>query len=136
MNDLKENLKYLKDISILYVEDNDDIRNEITYTLQSKVKELYVACDGKEGLSLFRNSTPDLIITDISMPHMDGIEMSQCIREENRSVPIVIISAYNDSSYHLDAKKAAVSEFLSKPLDLIKLYITIGKLAKNIILKG
>jgi len=135
MNTLKNNMKFIKNISVLYVEDHEDIRKEIVSTLENKVKKLFVASDGEEGLLLYKKHKPDVIITDINMPKMTGIEMAKEIRELNDEVSIIVISAYNDSSFLSQAIDFGVNNFLVKPLDLIKLFKNLGKVAKTITLE-
>ena len=65
----------LKKYRLLYVEDNPEISEEIVFFLEPLVKELYVAYDGEEGLALYKEHKPDLIVTDIQMPIMNGIDM-------------------------------------------------------------
>ena len=73
--------QYLNDMSILYVEDDENTKKMVEFFLEKKVKRLYSGINGEEGLSLFKQHKPDLIITDINMPLMSGIEMSKRIRE-------------------------------------------------------
>lgn len=103
---------------ILFVEDDAIIAQSMERALQRFFQEVYVANDGTEGLELYRTHHPDLIISDIRMPLMDGITMSREIRKEDREIPIVIASAHNDESFFLDAIHLGVSDFLIKPLEI------------------
>ncbi len=95
----KDILKYIKQVSVLYVEDNDATREEVEYFLKSKVKKLYIASNGEEGLELYKKYSPEIIITDVQMPKLDGIEMSKLIKEFDRNAKIIIITAFNDNEY-------------------------------------
>ena len=88
----------INNISILYVEDDLDISEEISYFLKSQVSTFYLATNGEEGLALFKEFSPDIIITDIQMPKMNGLDMIEKIREENSDIPIIITSAFNESN--------------------------------------
>jgi len=120
----------LKDFTVIYVEDEIDISEEITYFLRPKVKELYVANNGKEGLELFKKTQANLIITDIQMPVMGGLEMVEEIRKIDEMVPIVITSAYNDNNFLAKSITLNVDAYVTKPLDLIKFYNTLNKVIK------
>ncbi len=125
----------LDKITVLYIEDDIDILEEIAFFLEKKVSTLHVASNGEEGLSMFREFTPDIIITDIQMPKMNGLDMIAVIREENSEVPIIITSAFNESEKLLKAINLGVDAYLLKPINMAKLYKKVQKLMRPIILK-
>lgn len=88
-------------ISLLYVEDDIATSEAMIPILKGFFETMKVATNGEEGLKLYREnaSSIDLIITDLLMPKLGGIEMIQAIREENKEIAIVVISAHNDSTY-------------------------------------
>ena len=108
----------MNSMRVLYVEDDEDIAEEIAYFLQSRVKELYIAHDGEEGYELYKKYHPDLILTDIQMPKMNGLDMSEKIRAEDRDTPIIIISAYNDTNFLTRSISLGISNYLTKPINL------------------
>jgi PAS domain S-box-containing protein len=126
----------VKKLSVLYVEDDDNTREELEYFLQNKVKKLYVAKNGQEGFEFFEKYKPDLIITDIQMPIMTGTKMIKLIKEINPNMPIVIITAFNDAENLFEAIKLNVSSYLTKPLNLFSLSEVLSNLAKNINLEN
>ena len=83
-------LQYIKDLRILYLEDDENTRGMVEFFLKGKVKNLYVGEDGSEGFDLYKKYSPDLIITDIQMPNMTGTEMAKLIRDENSEIPIIV----------------------------------------------
>ncbi|MEA2027399.1 MAG: response regulator [Campylobacterota bacterium] len=121
--------------SILYVEDNQDIVEEISFFLEGFVDKLYVAENGKEGLAKFKEFKPDIVITDIQMPIMDGIEMMKAIREIDSNTPIIVTTAFNDSDYLIQAIKLHTAHYLMKPLNLKKLKKSIDEVYEPIELK-
>jgi C4-dicarboxylate-specific signal transduction histidine kinase len=123
------------DITVLFVEDEDVLRAIYERILDKYVARLFVAENGKEGLSLFREHKPDLIITDIQMPVMDGLEMIEHIRQEDRKVRLVILSAYGEAEYFMDAIKIGVNSFLIKPVETKKLTTLIQELSEGILLE-
>ena len=136
MNDDKDFFRYLKKLSLLYVEDDENTREELEYFLQNKVKNLYVAKNGQEGFDLFEKHQPDLIITDIQMPVMTGTKMIKLIKQINSTIPIVIITAFNDTDYLFEAIKLNVTNYLTKPLNLFALSEVLANIAKNINLEN
>lgn len=136
MSEDKDFFKDLRKLSLLYVEDDDNTREELEYFLKNKVKELYVAKNGQEGFEFFEKHKPDLIITDIQMPVMTGTKMIKLIKEINKSIPIVIITAFNDTDYLFEAIKLNVTNYLTKPLNLFALSEVLAKIAKNINLEN
>ncbi len=132
MNKEQDFFYYLKKTTLLYVEDDDSTREELEFFLQNKVNKLFVAKNGQEGLDTFEKNRPDLIITDIQMPIMNGIQMIKKIKEIDPNVPIVIITAFNDTDYLFEAIKLKVTNYLTKPLNLFSLSETLATIAKNI----
>jgi len=126
----------VKNIKILYVEDNIDISEEITFFLKNKVTNLAVAYDGEEGFELYNRYKPDLIITDIQMPKLNGIDMIEKIRQTDQSIPIIITTAFNESDYLLNAINLHVDSYIIKPLNLKELLNTINKVMEPLELKN
>ena len=93
------NYKRLKELTILYVEDNIDIQEELFEIIKLKVGKVYVASNGKEGLDIFNQHSLDLIITDIKMPIMDGLTMTEHIRQKNEEIPIIVTTAFNEPTF-------------------------------------
>ncbi len=120
----------LSKITLLYVEDEADILEEVEFFLKKKLKHVYTASNGEEGLVSFREHRPDIIVTDIQMPKLDGLGMIKQIREEDPDIPIVITSAYNESDFLLRAINMGVDSYLLKPIDLAELMRKIDKLVE------
>ena len=116
---------FLSQATLLYVEDDKVIRDILERRLAKHVKELYIAVDGQDGFEKFNQYKPDIILTDITMPRMNGIEMSKKIKEIDTQIPIVIMSAHSDTSYLLEAIKLGINGYLLKPVDKVKLFETL-----------
>jgi EAL domain-containing protein (putative c-di-GMP-specific phosphodiesterase class I)/PleD family two-component response regulator len=125
----------MQNAKVLYVEDNKDISEEVAFFLGKKVKELVLAYDGEEGFELFKQSTPDVVVTDVQMPKMDGLEMIEKIREINPEVPIIITTAFNELDYLLKAINLKVNAYVVKPLNLKELIETVEKTLEPLRLK-
>jgi len=111
-NDNKIILQYIRDLRILYLEDDENTRGMVEFFLKGKVKNLYVGEDGSEGFDLYKKYSPDLIITDIQMPNMTGTEMAKLIRDENSEIPIIVITAFNDSESLFEAINLGINNYL------------------------
>jgi DNA-binding response OmpR family regulator len=107
----------LKQLSVLLVEDERDLAHLLRQAVGDHFKHFSVAYDGEEGLALAREIRPDLIITDITMPKMNGLEMSGKLREERPDLPIVVLSAYSEKEYLFDAIDVGITKYLIKPFD-------------------
>ncbi len=134
LNPLKEAILQLKTITILYVEDEMSAREEIAYFLENKVYKLHQAKDGAEGLALFKKYQDeiDIVITDIQMPNMNGLDMSRDIKVLSLDMPIVVTSAFNDSEYLFKAIEIGISHYITKPVDLMHLIQKIAQIAQNL----
>jgi len=131
------NKELLKDISVLYVEDENDVREFTSKLLSSLLRKIYTAQNGLEGLETFKNHKDDidLIISDINMPKMNGLEMCENIRKINSEVPLVITSAHNDTNFLKKAIDVGVNTYAMKPIDLYQLIESIIKAMEPILLK-
>lgn len=122
-------------ISLLFVEDDESIRRFYKRGLKNRTEKFFVAENGQEGLELFKAHKPDLIITDISMPIMNGLEMIKRIKEVTEDVQVIVMSAYSIKEYFLEAINLGVNGYLLKPVDPVKLNALIDELAGNILLR-
>lgn len=122
-------------VSILYVEDEQEVREGYSKALSRFCDDLYVACDGKEGLELYKEHNPDIVVSDINMPVMNGIDMVKAIREiDPDKCCIIFTTAHSDSNYLLDAISLGINSYLIKPVEKNLLKAKIEK-ASNIILQ-
>ncbi|WP_054774186.1 EAL domain-containing protein, partial [Methylogaea oryzae] len=110
-------LRYLKTLSVLYVEDEDEIREQLAQFLQRRCAAVYTASDGRKGLDAFRRRKPDIVITDILMPVMDGLKMGAAIRELSPTTPIIITTAFEEPAYFQKAIDLGVDKYVVKPVD-------------------
>ncbi len=115
----------LRGISLLYVEDDEVINRQLSIFLRRRVKNLFTACNGREGLEVFKTHTPDMVVTDINMPDMDGIQMVRHIKEIRHDTKIILTTAFNDEEYFIRAIDANVDSFMKKPIDPYKLLETM-----------
>ena len=124
----------LKRLTLLYVEDDDIIRNELSQLLANFFSQVLVAKDGKEGLRTFleNQDTIDIVLTDINMPLYNGIEMVKKIRNIDSKISVIFATAYSDNEFLLDAIKLRVQEYIIKPIDIRKLLSFLNDIASNL----
>lgn len=115
------NSQVLKSLRLLYVEDDETQRKELASFLRRRVDKLYLASQGEEGLEKFRQMEPDAVLCDLRMPRMDGLEMATKIRELNRVVPIIILTALSDKETILTSVNMNITNYLIKPVDIHQL---------------
>ncbi len=109
---------HLKTLTVLYVEDDDTVRALLGRYLSLHVGKLLTACNGVDGLESFRAQHVDVVITDVLMPGMDGIQMSRAIRALNPDIPIIITTAIEQTDILLEAMEVGINKFLLKPVNL------------------
>lgn len=110
----------LKNITVLYCEDEPQLREVTRSFLSRVVKKVYIAKDGREGLTLFRAHSQqiDMVISDIAMPLMDGLEMAAEIKKIIPKMPVIIVTAYSSAGYLRGALDLHVDKYILKPLNL------------------
>lgn len=110
---------------ILVIDDERAIRNTLKEVLEYEKHEVDLAEDGPTGVELFTNNQYEIVLCDIKMPKMDGIEVLQKVYEISPDIPVIMISGHGNIDTAVDAIKKGAYDFLEKPLDLNRLLITI-----------
>jgi len=126
---LKEKSKNLK---ILYVEDQNKVRVQTTKMLNIFFDDITQATNGKDALSIVKDSHFDVIFTDIKMPIMDGLQMIEQIRKKDKVIPIVVFSAYDDKEYLLKAIEYGIDGYCTKPFRFNTIHDLIEKIINKI----
>lgn len=116
-----EKIIELRKQKFLFVEDEEELLQIICDALTKLEINYLTARNGKEALDvLAQNDDIDIIVTDINMPHMNGLEMIKKIKDNGNTLPIIIMSAHTEEEYIQKAKEYGVNEYLLKPFDFIK----------------
>lgn len=111
----------LKNFTVLYVEDNEQVRQNAVEYLTRISKKVYEAKDGKEALLVWKEHKPDIIITDINMPRLNGLDMASYIRAQDKDVQIIVATAHSDTDYLLRAVELQLVKYIIKPITKEKL---------------
>ncbi len=115
MSDEKTEL-IMKSLKLLYVEDEETLREQLLESFKRKFINIIVATNGLEGLEAYKNEKPDLIITDIKMPKINGLDMIETIRQLDTDIPIIVTTAFSDLENIRKAIELGVDRFIQKPL--------------------
>lgn len=122
-----EFLGLLKTLSVLYVEDEDSVREELARFLRRRFATVETAVNGQEGFDKFSRGHYDIVVTDVRMPSMDGLEMARRIKAIAEDVPVIVVTAYNETDYFMRAIEIGVDRYVKKPVDPQELIEAIYK---------
>ena len=125
-------LERLKTLKILYAEDEEGIRKNIAASLRYYTKEVIEAENGKIALELYKSEKPDIVITDILMPLMNGVDLVREIRKTDEETPLVIISAHTDREFLLKVVDLHLEQYIIKPVNLNGLLEALARCLKRI----
>ncbi|MDD5335175.1 MAG: response regulator transcription factor [Rhodoferax sp.] len=129
-------ISILRNFDALYVEDDAVLRDDTADLLRGFFRDLVVAADGEEGLRVFDSRPIHLVIADLRMPKMNGLEMTAAIRQRDLHVPIFITSAYAKTDELLEAMRLNLADYLVKPLSWARLKEALGRSAERILAEG
>ncbi len=118
---MQEKILKIRKLKLLFVEDEEDLLTIITDALEKLKIDFLTATNGIEALKLIdEHNDIDVLITDINMPYMNGLDLIENLKEKGNSMPIIIMSAHTETDYINKAKDYGVEEYLLKPFDFIK----------------
>jgi c-di-GMP phosphodiesterase len=116
------------DLNLLYVEDDEIVRESIKNILRLNAKNVFIAKDGVEALEIIDKTHIDIIITDIRMPKLNGMEFIEYLRKNQKELPVIITTAFNEIEYLQKAIELKVEKFIHKPINIRELMEDIRKL--------
>ncbi|EDZ62285.1 two-component response regulator [Sulfurimonas gotlandica GD1] len=102
--------------SILYIEDEKDIRANYVNYLDRHFEKVYEAADGEEGYEKYKKNKPDIMIVDINLPKLSGLDLVRKIRENDHSSKVIMLTAHFDTKYMLEATELKLTKYLVKPV--------------------
>jgi two-component system response regulator YesN len=117
-------------MNVLIVDDEAPVKRSLTHIIERELPHFHVVCiadNGLEALKHIEELRPDLIITDVKMPELDGLQLSREIRKRGYSMEIIVVSGYNDYSYLREALQHGVMDYLLKPVDPDEVVATLGR---------
>ncbi len=127
-------MKYeiLKDLKILFVEDENNISKLLKNAVSDYFYSFITAKDGKEGIEKYKSTSPDIVISDIMMPNLDGLEMTKELRKIDENLPIIILSAFSDKEKLLKAIDLGINKYFIKPFNPEELLEYLSTLAEKL----
>ena len=123
---------YLSQLKILYVEDDDDTREDLRHYLRKKAGRVVTASSGTEGLQKYEEEHPDIVIADILLPGMSGIDMLKAIRAAGGKAPFIITSSVDSSDTIIEAVETGIVRYVLKPIILDDLLDALNKTAAEL----
>lgn len=118
-------------INILLAEDNIDLNNLIANELKKQGFGVFCAYDGEKAIEIFENNRIDMLVTDIMMPKVDGFALIKYIREINKSMPILIMTAKSSQSDKYEGFNLGTDDYMIKPIDIDELILRINALLRR-----
>lgn len=115
-------------MTILFVEDDPLVLEHVASLLTIFFKKVLTAVTGEEAYNLYEYESPDIILSDLEMPQMDGIELFKIIRMKNQTIPIIVLSAYSDQNILLKAANAQIDGYIVKPIEFKTLLDALQKI--------
>ena len=126
----------LNDLRILYIEDEETTRELVSNILTMLCRKVVAVETAEKALEIYKNEMPDIIISDVDLPGMNGIEMVKKIREENKTIPVILLTAHTEVEYLIGAVKLHLVDYIVKPVNIKKLTLAIQDSAKQILDNG
>ena len=124
--------KILKTLTLLYIEDEDSIRTSMVNTLAIIFNDVKAFDNAEEAYSCYKLNKIDIILSDINLPGMNGIEFTKLIRKENFKIPIILLTAYSQTSILMEATRLKLVNYITKPIVYEELYDSLGLAVEEI----
>ena len=122
----------LKNFTLLFVEDDPGTQEQIGIMLKDEVKNIYQAYDGATGLKIYKNKKPDIILTDINIPILSGLDMAEKIKKIDKDQPLLMMSAFDEKDILLNAINIGIDGFIVKPVEMTQLTDKLNQIAQNL----
>jgi len=130
---IDDTLQYTKGLKLLYVEDDLELQESSKELFKILFQSVTTVNDGEEALKKYNSEHFDIIISDIKMPKLNGIELTKAIREIDKSQYIIITSAYNDAEYLMEFINLNIKQFIQKPINIDNMLEVLYFTSKNIV---
>ena len=122
----------MDDLRVLLIEDDNVTRQEMAELLTKEAFDVIDACDGNRGRVLFESELPDIVITDLRMPGMSGLEVMEIINRTQPEVPVILTTAYGETDVALQAIQLGALDYIKKPIDLDDFMVALGRAKERV----
>ncbi|ABB44246.1 response regulator receiver domain protein (CheY-like) [Sulfurimonas denitrificans DSM 1251] len=136
MSIVKELKDFAKNLSVIIVEDDKALNEELVGVTELFFKRVFFAYNGVEALSIYKNNNIDIVITDITMPKMDGVVLSRNLKQINPNQDIVVISAHRDIEYLVKLVDIGIKQLIYKPFDHQELLYRLLRVCEDKVLSN
>jgi two-component system response regulator AtoC len=116
---------------VLIIDDSESIRDTLKIYLNKLDLDIILAASGEEGITIFETQNPDLVISDLKMPGMSGLEVLKRIKEKNRDMPVIVFTGYDDMQSTIEAMQLGAYDYLEKPIDSEKFRELVNQALKS-----
>jgi DNA-binding response OmpR family regulator len=121
----------MTNLNLLYVEDDEETIENIDFFLKRHFNEIIIARDGEEAFHYFEEKKPDIVILDINIPKINGLKLATKIREINKKIPIIFLTAFSDKENLLQAINLHACSYLIKPFKIDELINALNKCKRD-----
>ncbi len=125
-------MNLLKQMVLLYAEDELDIQKHYSNYFQNYFRYVYTAVDGEQALAIYKEHRPDVVILDINMPYLNGLEVARKIREDSSDISIILLTARTDKEALIEAVEIGLVTYLEKPIQRDALKHALAKLNQKL----
>jgi len=132
----EEKLTILKNFTLLLVDDKEALLDKLHTVLSIFFKEVILAKNGQEALDIYHTQNIDMVISDYAMPVLNGYKLCKAIRQEDKYIPLVIMSNYSDKEKLLSVIPLALAQYLIKPIDYATLTATLLSMIEQVEVNG
>lgn len=126
----------IKNLTLVYIEDETSIRENLLSTLEILFKKVDAFEDANDALKYFRDNHVDMVLSDINLPTISGLEFAEQIRKKNHQIPIILLTAHTDKEYLLQATKLKLINYLTKPVSFDELLEALLEATRDIVRNG
>ncbi len=120
-------------IKVLLVEDDEMARRRLRRVIEKEGYKVFAACDGYEAMKLYNSEKPEVVVTDVKMPRVDGIEVIQRIKEMSKTTEVILITGHGDIDMAILALREGALDYLKKPINIDQLIISLGRAKEKIL---
>lgn len=123
----------MEEFKVLVIEDDDTAREQLAKVIRKEGYQVLVAEDGRVGVELFKKELPEIVITDLKMPGIDGLEVMHTVRRLSTNAQIILVTAFGEADTAISALREGALDYLKKPLDLDQLTLALGRAREKLI---